>query len=64
MGTDHGAAVGAAHELRASQGKVRTPVEFGHKVLLAESARGLVTQYQVLEARGQMRPGLYGSTAF
>ena len=30
------------------RGKVRTPVEFGHKVLLAESARGLVTQYQVL----------------
>jgi IS5 family transposase len=31
------------------RGKVRTPVEFGHKVLLAESARGLVTQYQVLK---------------
>ena len=31
------------------RGKVRTPVEFGHKVLLAESARGLVTQYQVLQ---------------
>jgi IS5 family transposase len=31
------------------RGKVRTPVEFGHKVLLAESARGLITQYQVLE---------------
>ena len=31
------------------RGKVRTPVEFGHKVLLAESAAGLVTQYQVLE---------------
>jgi IS5 family transposase len=30
------------------RGKVRTPVEFGHKVLLAESARGLITQYQVL----------------
>lgn len=30
------------------RGKVRAPVEFGHKVLLAESARGLVTQYQVL----------------
>jgi IS5 family transposase len=30
------------------RGKVQTPVEFGHKVLLAESARGLVTQYQVL----------------
>jgi hypothetical protein len=27
------------------RGKVRTPVEFGHKVFLAESARGLITQY-------------------
>jgi transposase, IS5 family len=31
------------------RGKVRTPVEFGHKVFLAESARGLITQYRVLE---------------
>jgi IS5 family transposase len=31
------------------RGKVRTPVEFGHKVLLAESAQGLITQYQVLK---------------
>ena len=31
------------------RGKVRTPVEFGHKVFLAESARGLVTQYKVLK---------------
>ena len=30
------------------RGKVRTPVEFGHKVLLAESAQGLITQYEVL----------------
>jgi IS5 family transposase len=30
------------------RGKIRTPVEFGHKVLLAESAHGLITQYQVL----------------
>lgn len=30
------------------RGKVRSPVEFGHKVFLAESARGLITQYQVL----------------
>src|SRR3974377_262727 len=30
------------------RGKVRTPVEFGHKVFLAESARGLITQYEVL----------------
>ena len=31
------------------RGKVRTPVEFGHKVFLAESAHGLITQYRVLE---------------
>lgn len=30
------------------RGKVRTPMEFGHKVFLAESARGLITQYDVL----------------
>src|SRR5258708_32269229 len=30
------------------RGKVRTPVEFGHKVFLAESAIGLITQYEVL----------------
>ena len=35
------------------RGKVRTPVEFGHKVLLAESARGLITQYQVLDGNPQ-----------
>src|SRR6202521_2270997 len=32
------------------RGKVRTPVEFGHKVFLAESAKGLITQYEVLKA--------------
>jgi transposase, IS5 family len=31
------------------RGKVRTPLEFGHKVFLAESAKGLVTQYEVLK---------------
>jgi transposase, IS5 family len=31
------------------RGKVQTPIEFGHKVFLAESAQGLVTQYEVLE---------------
>jgi IS5 family transposase len=31
------------------RGKVRTPVEFGHKVFLAESAVGLITQYEVLK---------------
>jgi transposase, IS5 family len=30
------------------RGKVQTPVEFGHKVLLAESARGLISYYEVL----------------
>jgi IS5 family transposase len=30
------------------RGKVCTPVEFGHKVFLAESAQGLITQYEVL----------------
>src|SRR4029077_20807918 len=29
------------------RGRVRTPVEFGHKVFLAESAEGLITQYEV-----------------
>jgi transposase, IS5 family len=31
------------------RGKVRSPVEFGHKVFLAESAQGLITQYEVLK---------------
>jgi transposase, IS5 family len=31
------------------RGKVRTPVEFGHKVFLAESAKGLIAQYEVLK---------------
>jgi IS5 family transposase len=31
------------------RGKVRTPIEFGHKVFLAESAQGLVTHYEVLK---------------
>jgi transposase, IS5 family len=31
------------------RGKVRAPVEFGHKVFLAESAQGLITQYEVLK---------------
>jgi IS5 family transposase len=32
-----------AAEISSSAAKVRTPVEFGHKVFLAESARDLVT---------------------
>src|SRR3982075_744254 len=31
------------------RGKVQSPIEFGHKVFLAESARGLITQYEVLD---------------
>jgi len=31
------------------RGKAQKPVEFGHKVFLAESARGLITEYRVLE---------------
>lgn len=31
------------------RGKVQTPLEFGHKVFLAESAQGLITQYKVLQ---------------
>src|SRR2546423_705132 len=31
------------------RGKVQTPVEFGHKVFLAESAQGLITQYEILK---------------
>jgi len=30
------------------RGKARTPVEFGHKVFLAESGRGLITEYRIL----------------
>ena len=31
------------------RGKILKPIEFGHKVFLAESGRGLITQYQVLK---------------
>jgi len=31
------------------RGKILKPVEFGHKVFIAESARGLITQYRVLD---------------
>ena len=31
------------------RGKIDTPVEFGHKIFLAESAQGLITQYEVLD---------------
>jgi IS5 family transposase len=31
------------------RGKVQKPIEFGHKIFLAESGCGLITQYRVLE---------------
>ena len=37
------------HTQLIKRGKERKPVEFGHKVFLAESAQGLITDYQVLE---------------
>jgi IS5 family transposase len=44
------------------RGKVQTPVEFGHKVFLAESAQGLITQYAVLQGNpcdeGHVEPSL------
>jgi transposase, IS5 family len=38
-----------SHTDLIKRGKVQTPLEFGHKVFLAESAHGLITQYEVLE---------------
>jgi transposase, IS5 family len=38
-----------AHTDLIKRGKTNKPVEFGHKVFLAESAQGLITQYRVLE---------------
>jgi IS5 family transposase len=38
-----------AHTDLIKRGKVLKPVEFGHKVFLAESAHGLITQYEVLD---------------
>src|SRR5207249_3013220 len=38
-----------SHTDLIKRGKVQTPLEFRHKVFLAESAQGLITQYQVLE---------------
>ena len=35
------------------RGKAQKPVEFGHKVLLAESGHGLITDYQVLHGNPQ-----------
>jgi len=38
-----------SHTDLIKRGKVQTPIEFGHKVFLAESAQGLITQYEVLD---------------
>jgi hypothetical protein len=38
-----------SHTDLIKRGKVRKPLEFGHKVFLAESAQGLITDYQVLD---------------
>ena len=50
------------HTHLIKRGKERKPVEFGHKVFLAESAQGLVTDYQVLEGNpadsNQVKPSL------
>ena len=44
------------------RGKAQTPVEFGHKVFLAESGRGLITDYRVLDGNpvdeAQVAPSL------
>ena len=44
------------------RGKVQRPVEFGHKVFLAESGRGLITDYRVLDGNpldeGHVAPSL------
>jgi IS5 family transposase len=44
------------------RGKKHKPVEFGHKVFLAESAQGLVTNYQVMDGNPndttQVKPSL------
>jgi transposase, IS5 family len=50
------------------RGKVLKPVEFGHKVFLAESGRGLITQYRVLTGNPtdhlHVPPSLERHTAF
>src|SRR5258708_1959305 len=38
-----------AKALKMRRIKVRAPLEFGHKVFLAESAKGLIAQYEVLK---------------
>ena len=43
------------------RGKVLTPVEFGHKVFLAESGHGLITQYRVLKGNPADQEHVEGS---
>jgi IS5 family transposase len=38
-----------SHTHLIKRGKQRKPVEFGHKVFLAESSKGLITDYKVLD---------------
>ena len=51
-----------SHTDLIKRGKVRKPLEFGHKVFLAESAQGLITDYQVLDGNAadtsQVQPSL------
>jgi transposase, IS5 family len=51
-----------SHTDLIKRGKVRQPIEFGHKVFLAESAQGLITDYQVLDGNpadtGQVQASL------
>ena len=51
-----------SHTDLIKRGKVRKPIEFGHKVFLAESAQGLITDYQVLDGNpadtGQVQASL------
>lgn len=46
------------------RGKARTPVEFGRKVLLGETDKGIITTYQVLEGNPAdsdlLQPGVKG----
>ena len=43
------------------RGKARKPAEFGHKIFLAETAAGLVTQYRVLDGNPGDEAHLSGS---
>jgi IS5 family transposase len=50
------------HTSLIKRGKAGKPIEFGHKVFLAESRHGLITQYQVLDGNpsdeDHVRPSL------